>query len=355
VEIRKMITQRSSSIIRKISFLITLILIGGLVLLSCQQNENDSGTKFPTFSGPYLGQTPPGDEPMLFAPGIVSTAMYTRDLTMTPDWKEIYFCVSAYGFNLIFHTQLENGVWTEPKPASFIQNPEYMHYEPHVTPNGKRLLFLCTMPKAPGEPENEDIWVVDRTETGWGNPYNLGAPVNSENSEFYHSVTRDGTLYFTRQEKGKRTGYIYRSYLVNGKYSEPEKLPEQVNCGTNRFNAYIQPDEKYIIVPAMGREDSYGGTDYYVVFRNQNDQWSEPINLGEKINTESGREFSASLSPDGKYLFFMSSRLNPDLEKNLTDTPISKLASFYGQPQNGNADIYWVKADFIEKLQPEGF
>jgi hypothetical protein len=347
--------QRSSSGIRVCYFIFTLIFIAGLMLLSCQQIESISDTEFPTLTGPYLGQTPPGDEPVLFAPGIVSTAMYTRDLTMTPDGQEIFFCVSAYGFNWIFHTKQENGVWTEPKPASFIQNPEYMYYEPHVTPDGNRLLFLSTMPKVPGEPENEDIWVVDRTESGWGNPYNLGAPVNSENREFYPSVTRDGTLYFTRQEKDSRVGYIYRSYLVNGKYSEPEKLPDQVNCGTNRFNAYIQPDEEYIIVPAMGLENSYGGTDYYVVFRNQNDQWSEPINLGEKINTESGREFSASLSPDGKYFFFMSSRLNPDLEKNLMGTPITKLAHFYGQPQNGNADIYWVKADFIEKLRPEGY
>jgi Tol biopolymer transport system component len=339
----------------QILIIISLIVVTGLMLSNCQQHNTDTGTKFPTLIGSYLDQKPPGEEPVLFAPGIVSTAMYTRDLSITQDGKEIFFCVTAYGFNLIFHTRQKNGVWTEPRPAPFIRNPQYMYYEPCVTPDGKRLFFLSNMPKSPGESENEDIWVVDRSDTGWGELYNLGAPVNSENSEFYPSVTRDGTIYFTRQEKGSRTGHIYRSRLVNGKYIEPEKLPEQVNCGTNRFNAYIQPEEKYIIVPAMGRDDSYGGTDYYVVFHNQKDQWSDPINLGDKINTASGREFSASLSPDGKYFFFMSTRLNPALGNNLTGTPIIKLAHFYGQPQNGNADIYWVKADFIEKLRPDGF
>ena len=51
----------------------------------------------------------------------------------------------------------------------------------------------------------------------------------------------------------------------------------------------------------------------------------------------------------------MSSRLNPALDKDLIDLPIIKLARLYGQPQNGNADIYWVKADFIKKLRPEDF
>jgi hypothetical protein len=350
-----MFDQSSPSGTRMTFLFITFILVTGLMFSGCRENESLVGTKFPPLTGPYLGQTLPEDEPVLFAPGIVSTAMYTRDLSLTPDGREIFFCVTAYGFNLIFHTRQKNGMWTEPKPAPFIRNPQYMYYEPCVTPDGKRLFFLSNMPKALGEAENEDIWVVDRSDTGWGEPYNLGAPVNSENSEFYPSVTRDGTIYFTRQEKGSRTGYIYYSHMVNGKYSEPEKLPEQVNCGTNRFNAYIQPEEKYIIVPAMGRDDSYGGTDYYVVFHNQKDQWSDPINLGDKINTASGREFSASLSPDGKYFFFMSTRLNPALGNNLTDTPITKLAYFYGQPQNGNADVYWVVAGFIEKLRPDGF
>ena len=62
--------------------------------------------------------------------------------------------------------------------------------------------------------------------------------------------------------------------------SAPEKLPPQVNSGRSQFNAFVAPDESYLIVPIEGRSDSIGGCDYYVVFRNPDDRWSEPINLG---------------------------------------------------------------------------
>ena len=45
-----------------------------------------------------------------------------------------------------------------------------------------------------------------------------------------------------------------------------------------------------------------------MVFRTPEDVWSEPINMGERINAAEGAEWSPYVSPDGKYLFFMTSR-----------------------------------------------
>ena len=77
---------------------------------------------------------------------------------------------------------------------------------------------------------------------------------------------------------------------------------------SSQDSAFIDPDERFIIVPATGMEDGLGGTDYYIVFRNKEDHWSKPINLGEKINSARGAEWSPYISPDGKYFFFMSSK-----------------------------------------------
>ncbi len=96
---------------------------------------------------------------------------------------------------------------------------------------------------------------------------------------------------------------IYRARRVDGVYTEPELLPAQVNLGANRFNVFVAPDESFVIVPAIGGPESLGGADYYVVYRNDDDTWQEPVNLGPTINNTAGKEWSASLSPDGKFFF----------------------------------------------------
>jgi hypothetical protein len=332
------------------------------VLLLCRCEEAPAGPAeeaFPLLTGDYFGQTPPGDDPQLFAPGLITTGMFTRDVAITPDGDEIYYCVAVgnYSYTTILFTRRIGGRWTEPEVAPHMDDPEYMNLEPCISSDGKKFFFLSTRPDtAAGETEggDQDIWVMDRTAGGWGEPYNPGPPVNTEAGEFFPSVTRNGTLYFTRNEPETRLNYIYRARLSGGAYAEPERLPEQVNTGTNRYNAFIDPDERYIIVPAAGREDSLGGTDYYIVFRHEDDTWSDPVNMGDRVNTEGTFEFSPCVSPDGRYFFFMSSRPLPE-DKIPGQLTYRFLKETYLNPQNGKADIYWVDARFIDSLRPENF
>ena len=335
---------------KKVKIFILLLFISGFISCSAS-NLSDNPESFQVYSGEYFGQTPAGDEPQLFAPGIISTPLYTRDITMMPDGNEIYFSISSFGYNLIFYTKQENGKWTEPKPANFISDFDFLYYEPHITHDGKKMFFLSNLVDDDSVKNDQDIWVVDRVGDTWGNPYNLGAPINTDGAEYFPSVTKNGTLYFTRAEKGTRIHFIYRSKLIDGKYTEPEKLGPEVNCGTNRYNAYIDTEERFIILPAVGVNDSFGGENYYIVFRDENDDWSEPINMGNKINSNLTRGHSASLSPDGKYLFFMSSRGNPDIDFNKKLPSFSEILNAFNNPQNGNSDIYWISTKFINELK----
>jgi Tol biopolymer transport system component len=329
------------------------------VVLGCEpQGQPERGVEFPVLTGPYLGQQPPGAEPVLFAPGIVSTGMYTRDVAMTPDGREIYFGVSVGGLSVIMQTRLEAEGWTRPEVAPFSANPDFMNLEPFVSPDGQKFYFLSTRPRDGGPMPtedigrwvNQDIWVMDRTAGGWGEPYNLGPPVNSDDEEYFPSVTRDGTIYFTRTPAGTRESYIYRARLVDGRYDEPERLGPEINSTASQFNAFIAPDESYLIVCVFGHEDSMGGTDYYIVFRDESDVWSRPINMGDAINTPRNGEFSPYVSPDGEYFFFMSTRPRPreQIPDRLTYDALSEI---YEGPQNGNPDIYWVRARFIDELR----
>lgn len=339
---------------KKDEFQIRLMLIFLTVALSvcsCSKNKNGMIQNFNDLKGPYLGQPLPGDDPEIFAPNLISTEMYTRDVAMMPDGSEIYFCVSALGYNLIFCSKQTNGTWTEPAPASFITDFDKIYYEPHITPDGKRMLFLSDMTTNENEPATQDIWAVDRIGDDWGNPYSLGSPINTDGNEYFPSTTIDGTLYFTRAEKGSGIHYIYRSEFIDGKYQEPERLNSNVNSGTNRYNAFIDPIERFIIVPTVGAEDGYGGTDYYISFRDEKGNWDKPINLGNKVNQARGAEWSPYVSPDGKYFFFMSDRTSKiDIAAGQLPT-YRILRDLYKNPGNGNPSIYWMRSDFLFELK----
>ena len=177
-----------------------------LACAACSPMRGDEIAQAPTSAvpelrGPYLGQEPPGLEPRLFAPGVVSTGLATRDIAMTPDGDELYFSVTLGDRTMIMVTRQVDGVWSVPEVAPF--SGRYLDIEPAISPDGRRFFFLSTRPQ-PGQEEKpgwvyQDIWVMDREGDGWGEPFNLGPPVNSDAPEFFPSITNDGTLYFTRE------------------------------------------------------------------------------------------------------------------------------------------------------------
>jgi hypothetical protein len=337
--------------------LLGLVLLVALAACADPSDVQDASTAHVTLEGPYLGQTPPGAEPELFAPGIVATGLHTRDLTMTPEGDEIYFSVGAGQFSVILGSRLVDGAWTLPEVAEFSADPSVGDIEPHISPDGSRFYFVSNrtadgspMPEAErGKWDRADIWVMQRVEGGWGVPVNLGAPVNSEADEYFPSTTLDGTIYFTREDAETGRNYIYRARRAGDGFAEPERLPEQVNSA-NQFNSFVAPDESYVILGVFGRPDTHGGTDYYVVFRDEDDRWSEPLNLGPAINQERGQEWSPYVSPDGRYFFFMSTRqpFPEDAPDRLTR---DWLLDFHQLPESGNPAMYWVDAGFIEELR----
>lgn len=340
---------------RKSSILFGLLLFS--VGCSGPTTERDASIVAPALEGPYLGQIPPGPEPVLFAPGIVSTGMHTRDLAMSPAGDEIYFSVQAGPLGAILGARLVNGEWTQPEVAGFSSDPTMNEIEPHISPDGSRFFFVSDrgidggpVPEAErGKWEQADIWVMAREDGRWGQPARLGPPVNTDAPEFFPSSTADGTLYFTRENPETRRNYIYRSRPEGEGYAEPELLPEQVNSA-NQFNAFVAPDESYLIVGVFGRADSHGGTDYYIVFRDEDDRWSDPLNLGPAINMARGEEWSPYVSPDGKYFFFMSAR--QPYPGNAPETLTRDwLMEFHQGPESGNPAIYWVDAGFLDDLR----
>jgi Tol biopolymer transport system component len=335
---------------RMIRSSIIFIALSFVLLLTCCQPGNMQNAKETPVRGDYFGQMLPGDTARLFAPEIISTGMNERDFAITPDGDEIFFSRDAgnYRYSAIFRSQRVDGSWSVPVVFEYCTNPDYKYIEPALSPDGKKLFFVSTMPAAPGSEGNEDIWVCTRTDGGWSEPRNLGSPVNTTSKEFFPSVTADGTIYYTHLDTVTGEEFIYRSGPVNGVYQQPEKLGANVNIGRARYNAFVAVDESYIIIPAYGMPDSYGATDYYISFRDSLDNWSKPLNMGPQINTAYSREWSASVSPDGMYIFFMSDKPGGAITGQLS---AASLQNFHNTPQNGNTDIYWISSSVIDGLR----
>ncbi len=87
-------------------------------------------------------------------------------------------------------------------------------------------------------------------------------------------------------------------------------------------------------------------------FRGENDSWTGPFHLDERVNSAAGLEYSAYVSPDGKYLFFMAARSR--FEGGVAEPAMTydDLLRFHGEPGYGNPSIWWVKADLLEELRP---
>lgn len=324
------------------------IVILALIFTGCNFNikEQTPGTK--VLKGPYLGQKTPGIIPELFAPGIISTGMNERGVAITPDGKEIYYNIYLKGYNFISFVKEIDGRWTQPEIASF--SGQYSDVEPFIHPDGSKLYFSSKRPidKLNTSSKFFNIWVVERNGDEWTEPEPIGPPINGTRDVLFPSVTNTGTLYFSgRTDNG--TEAVYRSKIDNGKYQEPKLLPLKVN--TNGFwgNACISPDESYLIISISGRSDAVGSADYYVTFRDINDNWSKLINLGDNINTKND-EYNPSLSPDGRYFIFQSQKLS--MIKNDKVYKYGELIQEFNSPENGNTDIYWISAEIIEKLKP---
>ncbi len=308
--------------------MVILLLITVVSVFSTHAFATPSYDHWPDVTGPYLGQEPPGMTAEIFAAGIISTEQSEINSVFAPNGDEFYFTIwtRETGTKIMVTSQVD-GRWGAPVAASFSNH--ISDVDPAISYDGKRIFFATRRPR-PGESETRkdgfDMWFVERTESGWGKEFYLGAVVNSGESQVYPTVTRNGTLYFQAvRAEGYGKADIYRSGLIDGLYQTPENLGPVINSENYEGDVFIAHDERYLIVSVYGRKDGFGGADLYISFQSLDGSWSPLKNMGGAINSDK-RDFCPMVTADGKYLFFSSKR-------------------------EGEGDIFWVDAKLIEALR----
>lgn len=301
-------------------------------------------------AGPYLGQKTPGLTPEVFAPGIVSTGLDELNAFFSPDGREFYFCVrNIQGASSIFQMKRKRDGWSPPRLLSCASR--FGDIDVSISPSGNTLLFSSLRPRPGGTEasQDNDFWMATRRKDGWGEAVHLGPAVNSSSHDYYPVMTGSGVLYFSSQREGPGANDIFRSEAIGGVYAAAVKLGDAVNTSDREFDPYVSPAEDLLIF-ASNRPGGMGGSDLYACFRGADGSWTAAVNLGAAVNSP-GPEFAPALTPDGKYLFFTSYRIQQDPAPG-APVDLAGFVKAHNLPGNGLGDIYWVSADIVQHLRP---
>ena len=271
---------------KRITIGIALCLCG--IVLFAQAAAGDSGKE----SGLYMGQTPPGIVPAVFAPGLVSVpGRFTYDMCLSEDGRECYFTVrnASWSIYRIMVTRYVPGQRTEPAQASCSSASSM---SPSLADNDQTMYFCL----------DNHIGRSRRTAQGWSAPERLPAPLSSSSYDYSCSVSTLGNAWICSHRSGGLGNCdLWRVKAENGQFVEAVDLRD-LNTMNSDCGPITGPDEAYVLWYS-NRPGGSGGMDIYISNADGKGGWTIPKGLGPSINT-SANENVASLSPDSKYLFF---------------------------------------------------
>jgi Tol biopolymer transport system component len=248
----------------------------------------------------------------------VNTSSLEGFMCISPDGLELYFNSprpgGSGGQDLWLTTRATTlDEWGEPVNVGATVNWAGSDWAPGMSADGLQLYFTSDRPGGSG---GEDIWVTTRatTEDDWGPPENLGPMVNSSDADVGARMPVDGlSLFFTSNRPGGSGNldiWVTTRARKDQPWGQPENLGSPVNSSADDCAGSISADglQLYFSEWAVIRPGGYGGHDIWVATRPTKDApWGQPANLGPSVNTAAG-EVGPFISPDGSTLYFSSDR-----------------------------------------------
>jgi len=185
---------------------------------------------------------------------------------LSPDGTSLYIYEHhGKGGGDIFVSHLQGTMWSKPEKLNKNINSDYRETTVTESYDGKTLYFISNKPS--GGLGFGDIYTSNKDAKGnWGPAVNVGMPLNSKYAEEGLFMIPDGkTLYFSSKGFGSMGGYdIFKTVYENGKWGQPENLGYPVNS---------PDDDVYFAISGSGRrgyyasakEGGYGEKDIYVI------------------------------------------------------------------------------------------
>lgn len=212
-------------------------------------------------------------QPQLF-PTPVNSAAHESSATFSRDGKEVFFirCNVSKKNNeycQLYYSAYNNDHWTEPVRLDFFADTVNV-YDPYLTKDGKFLVVAAAVPENFGE---ADLYIIQKNDTGWTRPQNLGAAINTPQSERFPWVDEKGNLFFASNGLPGMGGLdVFKATRTKTGYKDPQNLKHPINSGADDFGYHIEKykqanaDDTILMAGyfVSNRKGGKGGDDIYV-------------------------------------------------------------------------------------------
>ncbi len=222
----------------------------------------------------------------MFAPQSIQAKRIARQLE-----------TARFGQEAILHPQT-----VDPKPLSSVLQTTPSQYFPVLTADEQTLVFTALKPEG-----DEDLMTATFNGEMWSPPVSLASTINTPENEGTPSLSADGrTLVFTacQGRKGFGSCDLYVSHKTGSDWSVPENLGPIINTRFYESQPALSADGRRLYF-VSDRPGGKGRRDIWRSDLGADGNWTEPVNLGEPINT-AFNEASPFIHPNGQSLFFAS-------------------------------------------------
>jgi hypothetical protein len=197
----------------------------------------------------------------------------------------------------------------------------------------------------------EDVFTSTKVNDVWTKPQAIDA-VNSSNNDEALSISYDGTTLFFSRDSQEDDGDIYMSKLSGNQWSAPYKLIGGVNSVSWEDNCFLSPDGKTLYF-SSSRSGGFGGKDIYKSILQPDSTWGVAQNLGDKINTPEDED-DPFIHLDGKLFLFSSKGHNSMGGYDIFKTYLNPIDSSWSAPENMGYPINTPDDDIHYTLSPSG-
>ncbi|MDD4603121.1 MAG: OmpA family protein [Bacteroidales bacterium] len=204
-----------------------------------------------------------------------------------------------------YYSQRIDSLWTKAVNLGSPINSHGNEGALNISPDGQYLFFAaCNRPDGYG---SCDLYWAKRIGSRWSVPENLGSTVNSPQWDSQPSFSSDGkTLYFSSNRPGGRgSSDLWKTTLLpDNQWSEPINLGDSINTRAEEMAPFIHPDDQTLYFSSKGHL-GMGGLDLFYSRKNFLGNWQKPVNIGYPINTHAD-EISIIVNADGKIAYISS-------------------------------------------------